>query len=93
MAVTDYEITKTDAGSNVPNWCVTDIHKIQYPPAVTVIDSGGLVECEWGDAYEQFIFSSKDNRFLETNLYGYVNSGESNDDTPLVRGGTCTKIE
>jgi hypothetical protein len=41
----------------------------------------------------QYIFNRRNNRFLSTYAVGYVDGADSNEDTPNVMGGTCTKIK
>ena len=36
---------------------------------------------------------SKAGRFVEAYLMGYINGLDTNDDTPMLSGGACTKIE
>jgi hypothetical protein len=35
----------------------------------------------------------KAGRFVEAYLMGFITGQDANDDTPLVSGGVCTKIE
>lgn len=45
-------------------------------------------------AYEQYVFNLKTNRFLEIYAAGFIDGIKDNDSaTPLIAGGTCTKIE
>jgi hypothetical protein len=40
----------------------------------------------------EYQFNLKNNRFLRVYAYGYVNGADTNDDTPYISGGRCTKI-
>jgi hypothetical protein len=46
-------------------------------------DIGGIVD---------FAFNSQTNRFLKIYPVGFLDGKESNDNTPYIAGGTCTKL-
>jgi hypothetical protein len=84
--VQDYDVTITESGSSVAKPC----HN--YPASKTItLDPSRWLRCS--DSVERYIFNLNNNRFLSAYLYGYVNGKDTNEDTPHVGGGTCTKIE
>jgi hypothetical protein len=86
-AVSDYEVTTTQSGSNFAEGCESD----SGAKEITVVDQLGYVNCE--ESFGRLKFNLKSNRFLLAYLSGFVNGKENNDDTPAVSGGACTKIE
>jgi hypothetical protein len=64
--------------------CVINNYK---PP---FIDTEGLLRCEVMGGLEIYIFNFNNHRFIEIYIAGYVDG--SNNDTPHVAGGLCTKI-
>jgi hypothetical protein len=53
--------------------------------------SGDFLVCR--TEFYDYKFNLKASRFDEAYLIGYVNGHDTNDDTPVVAGGVCTKIE
>ena len=48
----------------------------------------------WGsEENADYVFSLKTNRFLSIYSIGYMDGEDSNENTPSVSGGTCTKID
>jgi hypothetical protein len=84
-AVTDYEVTATQAGENFAAPCLGG-NKTEV-----TVDQYGMVECEW--AMGELRFNSRNNRFILAYLRGYINGKDNNDDTPSMSGGICTKID
>jgi hypothetical protein len=84
--VYDYNVTITEAGSNFVGPCLGSGQK-----HVTVRPLGWLL-CHGADLHE-YRFDLDTNRFLSAYLHGFINGKASNDDTPAVMGGTCTKID
>jgi len=81
--VHDYNVGITDAGRNVPRSCVA---RSEEP--VTVPEVGWLV-CTAG--LREYRFNLRTNRFLSIFLIGYIDGDDNN--SPLIEGGTCTKID
>ena len=48
----------------------------------------GIIKC---NAVFDFVYNTATGRFVQVSAFGYVRG--SNDDTPYISGGTCTKIE
>ena len=46
-----------------------------------------------GQNSDNYKFNMKAGRFVEAYLMGYVNGRNTNDDTPVLSGGVCKKIE
>lgn len=83
--VDEYAVTITPGGRNDPLLCQS------YRTQLVQIDELGLLACRT-DFYN-YKFNLKAGRFVEAYLIGYINGQDINDDTPLVSGGVCTKIE
>jgi hypothetical protein len=88
--VSDYEVTiyEVDAKSATPcrsagTGFVTKI--------VSVVDDEGNLECVTETRSFKFNLATK--RFISAFLHGFVDGIESNDNTPMVTGGTCAEID
>ena len=81
-----YEISITDSGKSfaLPCWSLGGEH-------VGKMDRYKQIDCSAG--VRDYRFNFEYNRFLETYVIGYVEGRDSNDDTPSISGGTCTRIE
>ena len=85
--VRDYRATVTTSGKDTGLPCTsTDTDE-----TVTVVDSDRSFSCTTV-AYD-YVFNLSTNRFLSMYVYGYVDGNDSNDNNPVVEGGTCTKID
>ena len=80
----EYAVTVTPDGRNDALACTA------YRTPLVQIDELGFLVC-WTKFYN-YKFNLKAGRFVEAYLMGYINS-DTNDDTPVVSGGVCTKIE
>jgi hypothetical protein len=82
----DYEISITESGRSfaLPCWSLRGEH-------VGKTDRYKQIDCSAEVRDYRFSFEYK--RFLETKVIGYVEGHDSNDDTPSISGGTCTRIE
>src|SRR5262245_6976474 len=85
--VSDYGATATTSGKDTGLPCTTT----DTEETVTVVDSDRSFSCTTV-AYD-YVFNLSTNRFLSMYVYGYVDGKDSNDNTPVVEGGTCTKID
>lgn len=81
----EYAITIMPDGSNDAVACTAD-----RTPLVQ-IDEFDFLVCR--TRFYNYKFNLKAGRFLEAYLMGYVNGQDTNNDTPVVSGGVCTKIE
>jgi len=64
---------------------------LPYRTQLAQIDELGFLVCRT-DFYN-YKFNLKAGRFVEAYLMGFTTGQDTNDDTPLVSGGVCTKIE
>jgi hypothetical protein len=55
------------------------------------IDELGFLVCR--TRLYNYKFNLKAGRFVEAYLMGYIGGDDTNDDTPVLSGGVCTKIE
>jgi hypothetical protein len=78
-----YLVTITVEGRS-SNGCVVNYLK---PP---FIDTEGLLRCEVVSGLRIYIFNFDNHRFIKIYTAGYVDG--SNNDSPNVAGGLCTKI-
>jgi len=62
------------------------------PDKAVPVDVFGWVRCSGAGSFEHK-FSLITNRFLSAYLDGYVDGLDIKEETPLVLGGTCTKID
>lgn len=53
------------------------------------VDELGFLACR--TEFYSYKFNLKSSRFIEVYLMGYVSGRDTNDDTPMVSGGSCTK--
>jgi hypothetical protein len=83
--VDEYAVTITPDGSNDALSCTAD----RMP--LVQIDELDFLICR--TKFFSYKFNLKAGRFVEAYLMGYVNGQDSNDDTPVVSAGVCTKIE
>src|SRR5262245_8052873 len=85
--VSDYGAIVTTSGKDTGLPCTTT----DTEETVTVVDSDRSFSCTTV-AYD-YVFNLSTNRFLSMYVYGYMDGKDSNDNTPVVEGGTCTKID
>lgn len=88
--VNDYEVSITEAGTNSPFPC-RGAGTGFSTKIITVVGDNGDVECS-ARTYS-FTFNIESNRFISVFLHGYVDGIDDNENTPMVSGGTCTKID
>jgi len=83
-----FDVTITKADSNTPLPC----YSWQVPSRSVVL---GGVDMSFGcfGALHEHQFDLKTNRFLISSTAGYIFNTDNNNDTPIVIGGTCTKID
>jgi hypothetical protein len=81
----EYAVTVTPSGRNDALPCIS------YRTQLAQIDEFGFLVCRT-ESYN-YKFNLKAGRFVEAYLMGYINGHDTNDDTPVVSGGVCTKIE
>jgi hypothetical protein len=79
----DYAITVTEAGSSTPSKCFS-----HGAAELVTIWTPKNISCR--SIMYEFWFNFEMNRFLKTFISGYV---DGSTDTPMIEGGTCTKIE
>jgi hypothetical protein len=81
----EFAVTITPGGRNDALPCAS------YRTQLAQIDDLGFLACR--TEFYNYKFNLKAGRFVESYLMGYINGQDINDDTPLVSGGSCTKIE
>ena len=81
----EYAVTVTPYGRDVALPCTS--HRTQ----LAQIDKFNYLGCR--TEFYDYKFNLKASRFVEAYLIGYINGHDTNDDTPVVSGGVCTKIE
>jgi len=81
----EYAVSVAPDGKNDPQSCTS--HRTQF----ALFAEPGLLTCR--TEFYNYRFNLKSGRFVEAYLMGYVNEHDTNDDTPVVSGGRCTKIE
>lgn len=84
--VGDFEITLTEAGTNNDLPC---LNLKDFGPRNSIGTENWLV-CT--SSLSEYRFDLNTNRFLAAYLQGYVSGKDTNDDTPAVTAGVCTKI-
>lgn len=87
--VNDYEVTVTEAETNTAFSCRsagTGIHS-----KIVVVGEDDNVVCSARNY--NYTLNRENNRFVSVYLHGYVDGVDSNENTPMVSGGTCTKID
>ena len=82
--VDEYAVTVMPDGSGDALACTAD-----RTPLVQFDELDFLV-CR--TRFYNYKFNLKAGRFVEAYLMGYVNGQDTNDDTPVLSGGVCTKI-
>src|SRR5215813_10849546 len=83
--VDEYAATITPDGSNDAIACGADRTQLVQ------IDELDFLICR--TRFYNYKFNLKTGRFVEAYLMGYINGQDTNDDTPVVSGGACRKIE
>jgi hypothetical protein len=85
--VTDYNISLVESGSNTARTC----QKIgSVDPTITVYGDRAFY-C--GDGTTDYVFNITANRFLASDMRGYVFRKDNSEDYPSISAGTCTKID
>jgi hypothetical protein len=80
-----YNVTITDAGTDSKDSCT----KVDNIPGDTVVMMDGLFACHAG--LMEYRFNMTKHRFLTAYLRGYLED-DTNNDTPALTMGVCTKI-
>jgi len=88
--VSDYEVTITEAETNYGFPCRSAGTGFATK-IVTVVDDEGNLDCS-ARAFS-FTFNLENKRFISVFLHGYVDGIDSNENSPMVSGGTCTEID
>lgn len=88
VEVTDYSITVKEFGSDNTADC--------FPPGQSVgdrvtVEMHGWVTCS--SYFVQYRVNTPNLRYLSAYLVGFASGIDNNDNTPSVKGGTCTKID
>jgi hypothetical protein len=81
----EYAATVTLDGRNDALPCIA------YRTELAQIDDLGFLVCR--TKLYNYKFNLKAGRFVESYLMGYISGDDTNDDTPVLSGGVCTKIE
>jgi hypothetical protein len=81
----EYAVTITPDGKNDVLAC--NPYRTQF----VQFDEFGYLICRTD--FFNYKFNLKAGRFIEAYLMGYINGRDSNDDTPMLSGGVCTKVE
>jgi hypothetical protein len=85
FAFDEYVVSITEAGKEFAAPCGRRGEK-------TANLHDGFLACDAADLHS-YRFNFTKNRFLRIYSEGFVTGKDSNDDTPAVAGGTCTKID
>jgi len=83
--VDEYAVTIMPGGSSDALACTAD-----RTPLVQ-FDEVDFLVCR--TKFYNYKFNLKAGRFVEAYLMGYVNGQNTNDDTPVLSGGVCKKVE
>jgi hypothetical protein len=81
----EYAVTVTPDGRNDLLPCISSQTQLVQ------IDQFDYLVCR--TEFFNYKFNLKAGRFVEAYLMGYVNGRDNNDDTPLLSGGVCRKLE
>jgi hypothetical protein len=79
----EYAVSVLPEGKNDPRSCAS--HRTQF----ALFAEPGLLACR--TEFYAYRFNLKSGRFAEGYMMGYVNDYNTNDDTPVISGGPCTK--
>lgn len=85
-SIDDLIVTVTPSGSSFAAPCSRSGGAQQS----TIPSMYGLIQCVAN--VTEYTINRRNNRFLASYSYGYINGKDNNDDTPTMSGGTCTKI-
>ncbi|HEX3339849.1 MAG TPA: hypothetical protein VHT68_11845 [Pseudolabrys sp.] len=80
----EYAVSVSPEGKNDPQSCTS--HRTQF----ALFAEPGLLACR--TEFYAYRFNLKSGRFVEAYMMGYVNDHNTNDDTPVISGGRCTKM-
>jgi len=81
----EYAVTITPEGKSDVLQCYP--YRTQFPQ----FDEFGYLICRTD--FFNYKFNLKAGRFVEAYLMGYINGRDTNEDTPMLSAGTCTKIQ
>jgi len=81
----EYAVSVTPDGGSEPLSCTS--HRTQF----ALFAGPGQLACR--TEFYSYRFNLKSGRFVEAYLMGFVNDHDTNDDTPVVSAGRCTKTE
>jgi hypothetical protein len=84
-----YEVTITDAETNNAFPCKSAGTGVNTKIVVAGVEQNVVCSAR---AYN-YTFNLEDKRFVSVYLHGYVDGVDSNENTPMVSGGTCAKID
>jgi hypothetical protein len=87
--VNDYEVTITEAETNTAFSCRsagTGVHS-----KIVVVGDDDNVVCSARNY--NYTLNRENNRFVSVYLRGYVEGVDSDENTPMVSGGTCIKLD
>jgi hypothetical protein len=88
--ITEYTVTLTVAGSKYSAPCSYDLF-YAHKDKETVPLTNNRLRCN--AALVDYVFDFDSNRFLGAYLQGYTDGVDSNENTPAMSAGTCTKIQ
>jgi hypothetical protein len=83
----EYDVTITDEGDTITTSCLGLDGK---QPS---IDQFAFMRCSRANGAYEYKFNFDNNRFIQIYTAGYTNGADNNNDTPLVSGGLCTKVQ
>jgi len=78
----EYAATVTSSSGSESSCASTRTQLVQ-------VDEVGFLACR--TEFYNYKFNLKSGRFIEVYLMGYVSGRDTNDDTPMVSGGSCIK--
>jgi len=81
----EYAVTIAPDGKNDVLQCYP--YRTQFPQ----FDEFGYLICRTD--FFNYKFNLKAGRFVEAYLMGYINGRDTNEDTPMLSAGTCTKVQ
>ena len=87
VVVTDYNISLINSGSNTVRTC----QNIGSVNSTITVYGDGAFHC--ADGTTDYVFNLTTNRFLASDVRGYVFRTDNSEDYPSISAGTCTKID
>lgn len=80
-----YKVSITPNGRKIAAQCVSS------GLSFVIVDRDSVIRCR--SSLWDYAFNVRTGRYLGAYMQGYINGSDSNDDTPAITGGTCTKID